>query len=240
MTPRARPRPRARKRALLTTERVLDAALAMVDRDGLDALSMRTLARKLKVEAMSLYNHVPSKERILDGLVERVVGEIELPTATEGDWRAAMRRRAHSAHAVLLAHPWATMLFVSRINVGPNMLRYVDATIGCLRAAGFSYPLADHAWNALDAYTYGFTLQRQNFPLDPSEYASAAAQFLPMLPVETYPHLRGMGEEVISGRHDGVQALELGLEILLDGLERLRAEEARRMIVSPPTPDGST
>lgn len=216
---------RKTRRPPLSTERVLRAALELADRDGLDALSMRSLAQSLKVEAMSLYNHVAGKEQILDGLVELVVAELEVP-AIGGDWRASMRRRAHSAHAVLMAHPWATMLFVSRLNVGPHMLRYVDATIGCLRAAGFSYPLADHAWNTLDAYTYGFTLQRLNFPLDPSEYASAAAQFLPMIPAETHPHLRGMGEEVIAGRHDGMQDLGLGLEILLEGLERLRAAQA--------------
>jgi hypothetical protein len=153
--------------------------------------------------------------------VELVVSEIEVP-AIGGDWRAAMRRRALSAHAVLMRHPWATMLFVSRMNVGPNMLRYVDATIGCLRDAGFSYPLADHAWTALDAYTYGFTLQKLNFPLDPAEYASAAKHFLPLIPPGHLPHLVGMSQEVIAGRHDGVHHLELGLDVLLDGLEKLR------------------
>lgn len=208
-------------RAPLTRERILAAGLRMADRGGLEALSMRNLAQALKVEAMSLYNHVASKEDLLDGLVDLVAGEIELP-APGGDWRATMRRRAVSAHAVLMRHPWATMLFVSRMNVGPNMLRYVDATIGCLRAAGFSYPMADHAWNTLDAFVYGFTLQRLNFPLEPAEYASAAEGFLPMIPPEKYPHLRGLSEEIIAGRHDGIQQLELGLDLLLDGLNRLR------------------
>lgn len=215
-TPKKSPR-----RAPLTTERVLRAALEMVDRGGLEALSMRNLAAALRVEAMSLYNHVANKEHILDGLVELVVGEIAPPVIGD-DWRAAMRARARSAHAVLMRHPWATMLFVSRVNVGPAMLRYVDATIGCLRAGGFSYALADHAWTALDAFVYGFTLQKLNFPLDPKEYASAAKQFLPLIPVERFPHLNGMSQEVISGRHDGLHQLELGLDVLLDGLERLR------------------
>ncbi len=86
-----------------------------------------------------------------------------------------------------MRHPWATMLFVSRLNIGPNMLRYVDATIGCLRAAGFSYPMADHAWTAIDAYMYGFTLQKLNFPLDPSEYARGGQAFLPLIPVGPVP-----------------------------------------------------
>lgn len=214
-------RKKAIKRKSLTREGVLDAALRIADEQGLEALSMRNLAQALKVEAMSLYNHVSNKEHILDGLVELVVSEIILPEAG-GDWRVAMRARAHSAHGVLMSHPWATMLFVSRLNIGPNMLRYVDATIGCLRAAGFSYPMADHAWNALDAYIYGFTLQKLNFPLEPKEYASAAERFLPMIPPEQFPHLNRMSREVISGRHDGIQHLTLGLELLLEGLERLR------------------
>jgi AcrR family transcriptional regulator len=213
---------KAANRLPLSRERVLGEALRMVDEGGLDALSMRSLAQALKVEAMSLYNHVQNKEHILDGLVELVVGEIEAPQPC-GDWRAAMRRRALSAHAVLMRHPWATMLFVSRVNIGPNMLRYVDATIGCLRGAGFSYPMADHAWTSIDAYIYGFTLQKLNFPLDPAEYASSASQFLPLIPAEQFPHLNGMSQEVIAGRHDGLHQIDFGLEFILDGIDRLRA-----------------
>ena len=211
----------------LTRAKVLSAALRMADKDGIDSLSMRKLAQTLKVEAMSLYNHVANKEDILDGLVDLVAGEIELPSIGAvsrmgDDWRAAMRRRAQSAHATLLRHPWAAMLFVSRVNIGPNMLRYVDATIGCLRAAGFGYVLADHAWTAVDAYVYGFTLHKQNFPLRPSEYAQAAKQFLPLIPAEQFPHLNGMSQEIITGRHDGLHQLEFGLELILAGLEKLR------------------
>jgi AcrR family transcriptional regulator len=219
--PKKTPR-KAARREPLTPEKVLLAALRMADAEGLESLSMRNLAQALNVEAMSLYNHVKNKEEILSGLVELVVSEIEVP-ARGGDWRAAMRRRAISAHTVLMRHPWATMLFVSRANIGPHMLRYVDATIGCLREGGFSYPLADHAWNALDAYTYGFTLSKLNFPFDPSEYASAAKQFIHLIPPEQFPYLNGMSQEVIAGRHDGLHHLELGLDLLLDGLERLRA-----------------
>lgn len=214
---------KAARRTPLSPEKVLRAALRMADRGGIESLSMRKLAQSLKVEAMSLYNHVANKEDILDGLVELVASEIDVPSIG-GDWRAAMRQRATSAHAVLMRHPWATMLFVSRVNIGPNMLRYVDATIGCLREAGFSYPMADHAWNALDAYIYGFTLQKLNFPLDPSEYGPAAKEFLHLIPVEQFPYLNGMSQEVIAGRHDGMHQLEIGLDLILDGLERMRAE----------------
>ncbi len=213
-------------RAPLTREKVLRAALTLADKNGLELLSMRNLAQAVKVEAMSLYNHVAGKEDILDGLVELVASEIAVPE-TGKDWKAQLRQRALSAHAALTRHPWATMLFVSRVNIGPNMLRCVDATISCLVHAGFSYPLADHAWTALDGFIYGFTLQKRNFPFEPAEYASAAKRFLPMIPAETFPGLNGMSQEIIAGRHDGMHQLEFGLELLLDGLERLRSSALR-------------
>lgn len=210
------------RKSPLSTEEILRAAVRLADDIGLEAFSMRSLADALHVKVMSLYNHISSKEHVLDGMVELVVSEIELPSGSQ-DWRCAMRQRARSAHAVLMKHPWATMLFVSRLHIGPNMLRYVDATIGCLRSAGFSYPMADHAWTALDAFIYGFTLQKLNFPLNPNDYASAAEKFLPLIPVERFPFLNGMSQEVIAGRHDGLHHLDLGLELLLDGLERMRS-----------------
>lgn len=211
---------RARRRAPLTRERVLRAALHLADEEGLEALSMRRLAQELGVEAMSLYNHVAGKDDLLDGIADMVVGEIEVP-AIGADWKAAMRRRATSAHEVFLRHPWAPLLIGSRVNVGPAMLRYVNATLGCLREAGFSYELADRAWNAIDSHVYGFTIQELNFPLEPSEYASAAKMFLPRLPADEYPYMRALTELVIEGTHRGVHEFQFGLELILDGLERL-------------------
>lgn len=211
----------SRKRPGLHRNAVLAAAVALADREGIEALSMRSLAEALGVKAMSLYNHVSNKEDLLDGMVEIVVSEISLPKPNH-DWRAEMRKRILSAHSMLLDHPWATGLIVSRANVGPVMLRYVDATIGCLRAAGFSVPAADHAWNAIDSYLYGFTLQKLNFPFAPEEYAEVAASFLDRIPAEEYPHLREMTIEVIGRRHDGLHSIEFGLDLLLDGLDRLR------------------
>lgn len=209
-----------RKRAPLTQERVLRKAVALADKLGIEALSMRRLGQALGVEAMSLYKHVASKEELLAGIVDRVVSEIDAP-ALRGDWKAAMRSRATSAHAVLMRHPWATMLLVSQANVGPAMLRYVDATIGCLREAGFSFAMADHAWNAIDNHVYGFTLQKLNFPFKPEEYATAAQGFLPQLPAGEYPYLRGLSEQIITGQHDGMHDFEFGLELILTGLEKL-------------------
>ena len=212
----------AARRSPLTRERILRAAVRLADRHGLDALSMRRLAATLKVEAMSLYNHVANKDDVLDGMVDLVIGEITLPTPG-GDWKAAMRVRATSAHAVLLAHPWAALLVVSRMNVGPNMFGYIEATLATLRQAGLSWAETDRAWNAMDSFIYGFTLQLLNFPVEPTEYASAAAGFLPMLPAAQYPMLHEMTTLVATGAHDGTHDFAFGLGLLLDGLERMVA-----------------
>lgn len=220
MSPPDRPDPRASdSRPTLTRERVLRAAVTMADEQGLASLTMRALGGVLGVQAMSLYNHVADKDAILDGIVELVVAEIQVPSV-EDPWRVAMRKRALSAHEVLLRHPWACGLLMSRANVGPAMLRYVDATLGCLHRAGFSLPMADHAWNALDSYIYGFTLQKLNFPFKADEYAKMAAAYLPGLSPTQYPAMHALTVLVATGRHDGLHDLEFGLELILDGLER--------------------
>jgi AcrR family transcriptional regulator len=207
----------------LSRERILRAALHLADQHGIEALSMRKLAEDLGVQAMSLYNHVANKDDLIDGIVNIVISEIEVPDLTI-DWRTAMRRRATSAHAVLLRHPWATMPIVSRVNVGPAMLRYIDATIGCFVEAGFSYEMADHAWNAIDNHIYGFTLQALNFPFDPSEYAEQAASFISYIPPEQYPYMNALSHRVIDRTYDGLHEFEFGLNLILDGLDRLRQE----------------
>ncbi len=216
---------RAHDRPPLNRKRVLRAALRLADEAGIDALTMRRLGQELGVQAMSLYNHVANKDDILDGLVEEtveeIVGEIDAPPAQGVDWRAALRRRAISARNVLLRHPWATHLIVSRINIGPMMLGYVDRTIGTLRQAGFSIAMVDHAWNAIDSYIYGFTLQKLNFPIDPTEYADAAAGYLPQLSDTEHPHLREMTKAVAERRHDGMPDFEFGLDLILDGLGKI-------------------
>ena len=221
-----RPDLRTKRRPPLSKDRVLRTAVSLADEIGIASLSMRKLGEKLGVEAMSLYKHVSNKGDLLDGIVDLVVSEIEVPSVG-GDWKRAMQRRAISAHEVLMQHPWATMLIVSRLNVGPAMLRYVDATIGCLRGAGFSYPMADHAWNAIDSHIYGFTLQKLNFPLQPREYAHAAKVFLPRIPENEYPYLHGMSRQVIEGHHDGLHNFEFGLDLILDGLQQLRSGGAK-------------
>ena len=205
----------------LSRERVLRAAVRLADEGGIESLSMRKLAQDLGVKAMSLYNHVANKDDLLDGIVDIVVSEIEVPNLGV-DWKTAMRRRAMSAHEVLLRHPWSTMPLVSRVNVGPAMLRYVDATLGCLREAGFSLEMADRAWNAIDSHIYGFTLQELNFPFETEEYSEAAKNGLSLIPADKYPYLNRLTHDVIEGRYDGIHDFEFGLELILNGLDRFR------------------
>lgn len=216
--------PSSRRRPL-SPERILRAGIKLADRQGFDSLSMRKLATALKVEAMSLYNHVASKDELCDGMVDLIVGEIALPERG-GDWKSAMRARAESALAVLTAHPWAPMLLLSRINVGPNMLRYIDATLGTLRDAGFSWEETDRAWNTMDNYIYGFALQQQNYPVNPDDYPSAAASYLSMLPADRYPYMHALTARVADGSHDGTLDFGFGLDVILNGLEQLRTQRS--------------
>jgi AcrR family transcriptional regulator len=225
MPTKADPRPPAR--TPLSRERVLRAAVALADDAGLGALTMRRLAQELGVEAMSLYHHVPNKDALLDGMVDLVFGEIELPTAGT-DWKAAMRRRAISARAVLARHPWAIGLLESRRTPGPANLRHHDAVIGCLREAGFPVALTAHAYSLLDSYVYGFALQEASLPFDtPEETAELAQSIMAAFPADAYPYLAELAvEHVLQPGYDYGQEYEFGLDLLLDGLERAaRASE---------------
>ena len=213
----------AAPRVPLTRERVLQAAVALADREGVESLSMRRLARELGVEAMSLYHHLPNgKQALLDGMVDLVFGEIELPAA-DGDWKAAMRRRAVSARAVLARHPWAISLMESRRTPGPANLRHHDAVIGCLRRAGFPVALTAHAYSILDAYIYGFALQEASLPFEtPEETAELAAEMMGAFPPDAYPHLTELAaQHVLQPGYDYGDEYQFGLELILDGLERL-------------------
>ncbi len=207
-------------RPALSRDLILHRGIAHADANGLSSLSMRKLAADLGVEAMSLYNHVTNKADLLDGMLDLVAGEFAATGLT--DWQQEMRRRAHRAHDVLTAHPWAAMMFLTSATPGPNMLAYVERTLACLIGAGFTYPQADHIWNALDAHVYGYTIQRQAFPFAPEDYAKAAAENLHLIPAALFPHLRGMAELVAAREHDGLQSLDFGLDFLLAGMEAMR------------------
>jgi len=209
-------------RTPLSRERVLGAAVLLADEDGLESLTMRELGLRLGVEAMSLYNHVANKDDLLDGMVDLVVGEIDLPADAVG-WREAMRRRAISARSVFSRHPWASGLIDSRVSSGPARMRYLDWVLGTLRRAGFTLEMAARAFAILDSYIYGFGRQQLNTSaggdLKPEEMAAA---FLRALPADEYPYLReiAVGQAMGSG-YDESADFDFGLDLILDGLERL-------------------
>ena len=205
----------------LTRQRVLDTAVALADREGVRSLSMRKLAQELGVEAMSLYHHVANKDDILDGLVDVVFGEIDLPAGEDG-WRAAMRQRAISAREALRRHPWATGLMESRPTPGAANLRHHDAVLGVLRGAGFSVQLAAHAYSLLDSYIYGFALQEASLPFHtPEEAAQVAQAIMAEFPASEYPHLTEIAvDHVLQPGYDYGNEYLFGLDLILDGLER--------------------
>ena len=211
-------------RTPLTKTRVLRAAVDLADREGLGALTMRRLGVELGVEAMSLYKHVANKEAILDGIVELVVGEIEVPTDGT-DWKQAMRHRAVSARQVLSRHSWAIGLLEARGSTGPNALHYVDSILGNLRTAGFSITLAVHAFWLLDCYVYGQVIQETSLPFRSSEEMTQSTRPLgeQFNPTE-YPHLVEIGEHALTSVYSVDNEFEFGLNLILDGLENLHEE----------------
>jgi AcrR family transcriptional regulator len=208
--------------ARLSREQVLRTALALADAHGLEALTMRSIGQQLRAEAMSLYRHVDNKEDVLDGIVDLVFSEIQVPTS-EPDWRSAMRQRASSARAVLRRHPWAIGLMESRMRPGPTNLGHHDAVLGILRRAGFSSASATHAYNLLDSYIYGFALQEHSLPFSSAaELADVGAKMLPSIAVDRYPNLNQVAIDLIASGFNYADEFEFGLDLILDALERLR------------------
>jgi AcrR family transcriptional regulator len=181
---------------------------------------MRKLAQELGVEAMSLYHHVANKAAILDGIVDVVFAEIELPSGDVG-WKQAMRQRALSAREALRRHPWATALMESRSTPGPANLRHHDGVLGILRNAGFSLELVAHAYSLLDAYIYGFALQETSLPFStPEETAEVAQSLMAEFPAAEYPHLTAFAvEHVLQPGYDYGDEFLFGLDLILDGLD---------------------
>jgi len=210
----------------LTRERVLEAALRLADQGGIESLSMRKLGQELGVQAMALYYHFASKEEVLDGTVDLVFSEIELP-ATGEDWKTAMRQRALSVRDALSRHRWAIGLMESRSHPGPANLRHHDAVIGSLLFAGFDMAMVAHAYSLLDSYIYGFALTKMNLPFETSqEIAEVAEGMLQPYPLDDYPHLVQMvTDHVMVPGYDYADEFEYGLDVILDGLERVQASD---------------
>jgi AcrR family transcriptional regulator len=224
-------RPSEEARVPMSRERVLAAAIRLADAGGIESLSMRKLAQELGVEAMTLYYHVANKDDILNGMVDIVVSEFDLPSRP-ADWKAEIRRTAISAYEVLVRHPWAASLVLTAGGISPARLRYMDSILGCFRQAGFSAEMTDHAYHAVESHIMGFTLWEVGMNLgSQEELAALASNFLEKLPVEEFPYLAEHVEQHLKPRRaDDPGEFEFGLELILDGLEVQvsRASQARR------------
>jgi AcrR family transcriptional regulator len=223
-----------RARAPLTAERVLRTAVELADRGGLEALTMRKLAEELGVGVMSLYYYVPNKDELIEGMVELVFSEIELPS-TDVDWKTAMRQRAVSTREALNRHRWAVGLMESNPLPGPQSFRVHNAVLGSLREGGFSIEMTIQAYSVLDAYIYGFALQEKTVPFETAagaaavateqvrEFAAVAEEQQSATLVAEFPYLA----EVVAGHiaklgYDFGHAFEYGLDLILDALEQRR------------------
>jgi AcrR family transcriptional regulator len=207
---------------------VLRAAVQLADDSGIAAVTMRDLGRRLGVEGMSLYNHVTNKDDLLDGMVDIVVDEFDLPDANLG-WREAMRRRAVSARAVFTRHPWASALIDSRLSSGPARLHYFDWMLGTMRRGGFTIATTAHAVSLLDSFIYGYARQQLNMSTGPDVTNEDNAEaFMEGIPADEYPNLREMVVEyAMKGGYDEPADFEFGLDLILDALQRLLDSEAR-------------
>ena len=212
-------------RAPLNLERTLQVALVIADDEGLEAVTMRRLARELGVEAASLYHHVNGKNQILDGLVDVVAAEIEPPMPST-DWRAAISKRAHNTRAGLRRHPWAVSLMASRTSPGPATLGLLETGIRCFREGGFSVLQAAHAISVVDSYVHGFVLQEVNLPFrDESELAAMTGAIMETFPASEFPYLFEMTvEHVLKPGYDYGKEFDSGLKVVLDGAAELLIE----------------
>lgn len=206
-------------RTPLSRDRVLQGALAIADAGGLESLTIRSLAHELGVKPMSVYHYVANKSEIIDGIVDHVFSEIELP-ALDGDWRTEMHRRAASARAVLRRHPWAIPLLQSRTHPGPATLRHHNAVIGSLRSAGFSVAMTAHAFALIDSYVFGFALSESALPINgPETVTEVATSMMPPSAPHLYPHLiEFTTEHILQPGYDFGAEFDFGLTLILDAL----------------------
>jgi hypothetical protein len=202
----------------LSRERVLDRAIALADAEGIGALTMRRLGAELGVEGMALYNHVANKQDLLDGMLDRVAADIEVPESGP-DWRDQARRRAISTHAVILRHPWSAALWTASIKLGPARMGYLDSGLRNLREAGFPPDLLDLSFHAIENHIIGHALQSLGFPLDRDDLMNIGSSFLDSFPVERYPDLAAHVRHHLD-HPDSTDGFEFELDVILDGLDR--------------------
>lgn len=172
---------------------------------------------------MSLYNHVANKDEILEGMIDAVFDEIELPNAA--DWKEAIRKSAMSAREALVRHPWATSLMMSNQSAGPSRLRHGDWLLSTLRSANLSDEMIFHAYHAIESHLLGWTLQQLNFPYQGEELTDIVQSYLREFPVDDYPDMGEHIKQHINPDEREHTGFKFALHIILDGLERARDAE---------------
>jgi AcrR family transcriptional regulator len=220
----------AQERVPLSRERVLRGALAVADAGGIGSLTIRSLAHELGVKPMSVYHYVANKDDIIDGIVDIVFSEIELPSPG-GDLRTEMVRRATSARRVMRCHPWSIPLLQSRTSPGAATLRHHNAVIGTLRGAGFSVEMTAHAFALIDSYVFGFALSEAALPINgPETVPEVAEQMMQQFNAADYPHLVEFSiEHILKPGYDFGLEFEFGLSVILDGLTRSIPDNESRL-----------
>ncbi len=218
------------RRAPLSRDRVLQAAVALVDHEGLDALTMRKLGATLGVEAMSLYKHVRNKDAILDGIVDLVGAEIEVSPGDRETWQGLLRRRATASRVVFTRHPWAIGLLESRRVLGPNLLRSLDAALGGLQGAGFTIDAAAHALWLLDSFVYGHVIQETSRR---KAGEGATQEMLEQVRSSGYPHLADLGQHALTEGFTADAEFDIGLELILQALAGLQGAPPERLSGPP-------
>lgn len=219
MATHARTSPEAR--TPLNRGRLIAGAVTLADTNGIGSLTMRKLAEELGVKTMALYHHVANKDQVLDGMVDAVFSEIDLPQV-DLEWKPAMRHRAQSVRSALLAHPWAVSLVQTRTAPGPATLVHHDAVIGCFRRSGFTIVMTAHAYALVDSYVYGFVLQEVNLPFDTTEETHEVAEaIMEQFQPEAYPYLTELTtEHVLQPGYNYSDEFDFGLDLILEGIER--------------------
>jgi AcrR family transcriptional regulator len=212
----------------LGRDRIVRAAVELADAEGIDGLSMRRLAEELDAAPMALYRHVAHKDDLIDGMVDVVFAELDVPTGS--GWRIAMRERANGMRQALLRHPWAVGLMEGG-TPGPASFRHHNATMRSLREeAGLPFPMAVHAYSVMDSYVYGFSLQETTLPFRDADEAveegtrrqrAAEDVMSPEAFAEAYPFLVDIAQQLAESPYDFDAEFEFGIELILDGIERL-------------------
>jgi AcrR family transcriptional regulator len=218
-----------KRRTALSRDRVLRTAIGLADREGIGSLTMRRLARELGVEAMTLYHYVANKDEMLDGMIDLVAREVPLPdpSAGHGDWKGATRQRAIATRQVLQRHPWASALWI-QVGLGPARTRYMDSALRTFREGGLSPEVTERVYHAVENHIFGYTLQAQAFPLEDADLEAVGTAVLQSLSPE-YPYLaEHIAQHLEKGTLDEGD-FEFGLDLILDGIERLADEEGHRL-----------